>query len=121
MSKTGFEDEFEKIEDDYNLTFWFLVFSVVWSFKTCAKTAVNIKTEAKGFLPFFPTIILALRYLLIFLVRVGAIVTYFSPFIGLIGILDHYQVVISVVEFPREGFWQQINIPKENYVFCELM
>ena len=31
------------------------------------------------------------RYLLIFLVRIGCIVAYFAPFIGLGGILDHYQ------------------------------
>ena len=58
----------------------------------CAKTAVGIKTEEKGFLPTLPKIVLTLRYLLVFIIRVGAIVTYFSPFIGLVGILDHYQV-----------------------------
>ena len=51
----------------------------------------KIKAKVKEILPLFTKMILSLKYLLIFNIRVGCIVTYFAPFIGLLGILDHYQ------------------------------
>ena len=69
----------------------FLVVSILWSFKTTAITSVKIKSETKTFLPLVPTVILGTRYLLIFLIRIGAFVTYHAPFLGLMGIMDHHQ------------------------------
>ena len=69
----------------------FLVFSLVWSFKTCAKTSIKIKLDAKTFLPFFPKFLLFWRYIFVFLIRVGCIVTYFAPFVGNLGVMNHYQ------------------------------
>ena len=80
----------QKFEDEYNATQWFLVFSAIWSFKTCALTAIKIKAETKNFLPFLSKLTLTIRYLFIFGIRVGAIVSYFSPFLGLLGIMNHY-------------------------------
>ena len=68
----------------------FLILSVLWSFKTAALTSIKIKTETKNFLPAFPTVILGMRYLLVFIIRIGSNVAYFSPFIGLLGIMSHY-------------------------------
>jgi hypothetical protein len=79
------------IEEKYNTTLVFLVFSLVWSFKTCAKTSIKIKSDSKTFLPFFPKFLLFWRYLFVFLIRVGCIVTYFAPFIGNLGVMNHYQ------------------------------
>ena len=79
-----------KEEERSSRTLIILILSVFWSFKTTAITAIKIKTESKNFLPIFPKIILGVKYILIFLVRIGCIVTYFSPFIGLIGIMNHY-------------------------------
>ena len=80
------DDEEEK--SDTALTF--LIFSVLWSFKTTALTSIKIKTETKNILPLFPKLILGIRYLFVFLQRIGCIVMYFSPFIGLLGMMNHY-------------------------------
>ena len=66
------------------------MFSVVWSFKTCALTLVKIKNETKCFLPLSAKLILFKKYLLVFLMRVVCIVFYFAPFIGLLDIMSHY-------------------------------
>ena len=42
-------------------------------------------------MPFLSKFFLALRYLLVFLIRIVSIVSYFAPFIGLWDILNHYQ------------------------------
>ena len=74
-----------------NTTTIFLVLSLIWSFKTAALTAVNIKTESKNYLPLLPKLILGIRYFLVFFIRVGSIVSYYSPYIGLLDIMIHYQ------------------------------
>ena len=91
FQKTKMYDNFKQWESKYNITQWVLGFSIVWSFKTCALTFVKIKTETKQFLPFFPTVILGMRYPFIYLIRVGCIVSYHAPYLGLLGIMDHYQ------------------------------
>ena len=68
-----------------------LILSVLWSFKTSALTSVKIKTESKNFLPLVPKLILAIRYFVVFLIRISSIVIYFAPFIGLLGFANHYQ------------------------------
>ena len=92
----------KKLEETFeneNATLAFFIFSVVWSFKSCAVTSVKIKHESKGFLPFFPALLLLTRYLLIFLVRITFIVIYFSPFIGLLDIMAHYQAETIPLHF----------------------
>ena len=76
-----------------------LVLSLIWSFKTAALTAMKIKAEEKNVLPLFPKSLLVIRYLLLFLIRIGSIVTYYSPFLGLCGIIDHYQAEILPLDF----------------------
>ena len=87
---SGLQAVFQEIEEQYNTNFWFFVFSVVWSFKTCAKTSIKIKTQIKTFLPMSAKLLLFFRYLFLFLIRVVCIVTYHAPYIGLLGLLNHY-------------------------------
>ena len=51
---------------------------------------MKIKTDAKSYLPLSAQILLKVRYVLIFFLRVGSVVAYFSPFIGLKGIMNHW-------------------------------
>ena len=88
---TGLQNVFKKIEEKYNTNLWYLILSVVWSFKTCAITSIKIKRDTMNFLPIFPKILLFCRYLLIFLIREVCIVSYYAPFLGQLGILNHYQ------------------------------
>ena len=102
-----------------------LVLSLVWSFKTSALTAMKIKAEEKNVLPLFPKLVLAIRYLLLFFIRIGSIVTYYSPFLGLLDITAHYQaeilpldsehfISLNETEYqywnPKEEVFQSVNI-----------
>ena len=87
--ETIFKSSIENEENSSSALF-FLVLSVLWSFKTSALTSIKIKTATKNFLPIFPKVILGVRYLLVFITRIGSNVAYFSPFIGLLGIMNHY-------------------------------
>ena len=91
FQNTTLHENFQKLDEKHNVTLWYLGFSVVWSFKTCSRTFVKIKSETKHIFPFFPKVILGIRYLFIYLIRVGCIVSYFAPYLGLLGIMDHYQ------------------------------
>ena len=103
---SGLQDAFQALEEKYNTTKWFLVFSIVWSFKTCAMTSIKIKSETKMILPIFPTILLLFRYLFVFLIRVSCICSYFAPYIGLMDIMDHYQAETIPLDFET---WCRIN------------
>ena len=46
--------------------------------------------KTKGFLPLVPKLLLALRYFLIFLIRITSIVVYYSPYVGLLDFMIHY-------------------------------
>ena len=102
----GVEDIIKDFEIEHNTTVWFLVFSVLWSFKTCVLTSMKIKAKTKNFLPFFPKIVLAFRYFFIFGIRIIAIVSYFSPFLGLSGLINHYQS--ETISFDIET-WTKFN------------
>ena len=77
-------------KEQSNTTLVFLILSVLWSFKTTALTNIAIKAGSKNFLPMIPKIILGIRYLFIFLVRIGCIVSFFAPYIGVLGIMNHH-------------------------------
>ena len=87
---TGLKEVFKKIEEKYNTNLVFLILSVVWSFKTCAKTSIKIKRDTMNFLPMFPKILLFCRYMFVFMIRVVCFVSYYAPFIGQLGMLNHY-------------------------------
>ena len=90
--ESGLQSIFQSSDtSDSTTALIFLVVSILWSFKTAAITSVKIKSETKNILPLVPTVILGTRYLLVFLIRIGAIVTYYAPFLGLCGIMDHHQ------------------------------
>ena len=101
----GIEESVQNFEKDNNITKWFLIFSIIWSFKTCAKTAIKIKTKTKVIMPFVLKNVMFFRYLLISTIRVNAIVAYFSPFIGLLGIMDHFHAEKIPLD-PK--IWEQI-------------
>ena len=89
--ESGLQSIFQSANEDISrATLTFLIFSVVLSFKTSALTLIKIKAETKNFFPLIPKLVLGLRYLLIFLIRIGAIVFYFAPFIGILDIMSHH-------------------------------
>ena len=104
LQKSGLDEKVESVKTDYAL--WLLAFSLVWSFKTCTKTCIKIKTETKRILPLKPKLLLTLRYLLIFLQRIGSIIVCFSASIGLIGIMDHYHAETISLDWK---IWCNIN------------
>ena len=129
--RSGMKGYFQKIETDYNLTIVFFILSVIWSFKTCAKTSIKIKTQSKSFLPLKAQILLFFRYLLLFFIRIGAIVTYYAPYIGLLGILDHYQAEtlpldpkiwcnINSTDDQQYHFWNPLNDQFESVKVSDL-
>ena len=84
----------------------FLAISVIWSFKTCILTAIKIKNDKKNILPLFPMCVLGLRYLNIFIHRIGSIITYYAPYIGLIMLMNHYHAEL----IPLDAYdWSSFN------------
>ena len=88
---------------------------MVWSFKTAAKTAVKIKNESKQFLPLLSKMILFLRYLLVFLVRVVSVVSYFAPFLGLWDILNHHQAETIPLDYDTFKLINETDDQKYHY------
>ena len=100
--------EFAKtIDESENATIGFFIFSVIWSLKSCAKTSVMIKAEAKSFLPLFAKMLLYLRYIVLYPIRIGVYVAFFSASIGLLGVLNHYHAEFSRALDPE--IWCNIN------------
>ena len=91
--ESGLQSIFQKAKaQDSTWEVMLLWVSVIWSFKTTALTSVKIKEEAKVFFPLKAKILLGLRALLVYLVRVGCLVAYFAPFLGLLDCLNHYHM-----------------------------
>ena len=82
LDVTGVQEKITKIQKKYNTAVVFLVFSLVWSFKTAAMTAIKIKTESKTFLPFKSKLLLGWRYLTVYMTRIGCIVAGIGAIIG---------------------------------------
>ena len=80
-------------------TLAFLIISILWSFKTSALTSIKIATESKKFLPIASKLIVGVRYLLIFVIRICSFVTYFAPYLGTLDIMAHYQAETVILEF----------------------
>ena len=80
-------------------TLVFLIISILWSFKTSALTSIKIATESKKFLPIASKLIVGMRYLLIFVIRICSFVTYFAPYLGTLDIMAHYQAETVMLEF----------------------
>ena len=90
LEVTGVKKKITAIQEKYNTAIVFLVFSLVWSFKTAAMTAIKIKAESKTFLPFKSKLLLGWRYLTVYMVRIGCIVAGIGVFIGVSGMMNHY-------------------------------
>ena len=91
----GLQEFAKTIDESENATIGFFIFSVIWSLKSCAKTSVMIKAEAKSFLPLPAKMLLYLRYIVLYPIRIGVYVAFFSASIGLLGVLNHYHAEIS--------------------------
>ena len=91
----GLQEFAKTIDESENATIGFFIFSVIWSLKSCAKTSVMIKAEAKSFLPLPAKMLLYLRYIVLYPIRIGVYVAFFSASIGLLGVLNHYRAEIS--------------------------
>ena len=90
LEVTGVQKKIMDIQEKYNTAVVFLVFSLVWSFKTAAMTAIKIKAETKTFLPFKSKLLLGWRYLTVYMVRIGCIVAGIGVLIGVSGMMNHY-------------------------------
>ena len=109
----GFVSLFQDKNDEETSTLAFLVVSILWSFKTSALTSIKIKADSKNYLPLTPTILLGIRYLLIFLVRISCLVTYFSPSLGLLGMMNHHHAE----RFPLDPkIWKNLNKTDFHYL-----
>jgi hypothetical protein len=90
LEVTGVQEKITKIQEKYNTAVVFLIFSLVWSFKTAAMTAIKIKAETKTFLPFKSKLLLGWRYLTVYMTRIGCIVAGIGTIIGVLGMMNHY-------------------------------
>ena len=93
--ESGLQAIFQSKNEDGSSTSGFtlvlLILLALKSFASSALTSVNIKNEYKKFIPWTSKLVLGLRYLLTIIIRIISIVTYYAPYIGLIGIMAHYQ------------------------------
>ena len=103
----GLQEFAKTIDENENATLAYFIFSVIWSFKSCANTSLLIKTETKSFLPLLAKMLLYLRYIILYPIRIGVNVTFFSTSLGLLGVLNHYRAEISKALDPE--IWCYIN------------
>ena len=83
----------------FNLTEWFLVMSILWSMKTISMTYIKIKAVGKVEVLSLPgKLLLAVRSLLVYSVRLGCVVTFFGPFLGLFNVLAHWRAEQTVLD-----------------------
>ena len=84
----------------FNLTQWFLVLSIIWSMKTIGMTYFKMKARGKVEMLALPAkILLAVRSLLVYSVRLSCIVAFFGPFLGLFNVLAHWKAEQMVLDF----------------------
>ena len=113
--ESGLQSIFQSANEDISkTTLVFLIFSVVLSFKTSALTSIKIKAETKNFFPLISKLVLGLRYLLIFLIRVGAIVFYFGPFVGVLDIMSHHHAESIPLDYETFNYVIE-NDPNQEY------
>ena len=119
---TGLEAVFKKDFDTQNTwlgadyTVVLLICSILWSFVTSAKTYIKIKTEdKKDFLSITAKLLLGFRALLTTITRVGCIVAFLCPFLGLLGIMAHWtaETFSLDLDFRNDGVQiiQHYNLP----------
>ena len=116
--ETGLQSIFQSANKDNersNATLIFLIFSVVLSFKTSAFTSIMIKAETKIFFPLLPKVILGVRYLLIFLIRIGAIVFYFGPFVGVLDIMSHHYAESIPLDYETFKYINDTDLQEYHY------
>ena len=94
---SGYESDGEL---SFNLTQWFLVLSILWSMKTISLTYVKVKAAGKVEVLALPAkLLLAVRSLLVYSVRLSCVVAFFGPFLGLFNVLAHWRAEQMVLEF----------------------
>ena len=114
--KNGLQSIFQSANEEIsNATLIFLILSVVLSFKTSALSSIKIKTETKNFLPIFPKLVLGIRYLLIFLIRIGGIVFYYAPFNGELDIMSHYHAELIPLHYETFKYVNDTDLQEYHY------
>ena len=84
----------------FDLTQWFLVLSIIWSMKTMGMTYFKMKARGKVEMLALPAkILLALRSLLVYSVRLSCVAAFFGPFLGLFNVLAHWHAEQMVLDF----------------------
>ena len=73
----------------------FLIFSIIWSLKTCITTHVKAAKVEKDFLPFTSTLILLAQTSVATLKRIGIMFFYFTPFFGNLNLLQHWKAELK--------------------------
>ena len=83
----------------FNLIQWFLVLSITWSMKTMGMTYFKMKARGKVEMLELPAkILLAVRSLLVYSVRLSCVVAFFGPFLGLFNVLSHWHAEQMVLD-----------------------
>merc|ERR1719219_796216 len=83
---TGLQGIFKSDSEDV-----LLMLSVCWSFKTCVSSFLKIHSEQKArMLSGASKLVLALRALLFSVTRIGCVIAFFSPFLGLGDCMAHW-------------------------------
>ena len=91
-TNTGLQSVFNVPDDTFFNRNIFLFFSILVSFSTAALAYIKmVKLDKNGFLGFLGTLVIGIRILLATFIRIGVFVFFFAPFLGLMGLLAHWQ------------------------------
>merc|ERR1719305_2222119 len=86
-----FGKDYSSVENYLNLGDALLVMSVCWSFKTGVVSFLKIHSEQKArMLSITSKLVLALRALLFSVTRIGCVIAFFGPFLGLGDCMAHW-------------------------------
>ena len=100
---------FEAYIDKGSLRKMLLILSITWSLRSLLATTLKIEIDKKGkFLPLTCKAVFWLRSLISFTTRIVCILTFFGPFLGLLGSLSHWkneQKPLSREVFNRYPNW----------------
>ena len=114
--ESGLQSIFQSADEERSdAAVLFFIFSVVLSFKTSTLTSIKIKAETKSFLPLFSKLVLGIRYLLIFLVRICAIVFYYAPFIGILDIMSHHHAESIPLDYETFRYVNDTDLQEYHY------
>ena len=108
-----------KLED---ITKGLIIFSLLWSIKTAATSYIKVKTEEKlELFTLFSKLVLGLRSLLVYAVRILCMLAFFGPPLGLIDCLAHWKAAQLEENPPDFTEWTVIGLGQSLAVFSGLL